>query len=157
MDILTTLLPTLGSAGVGSMLKIVSGFFDSRAAAQLEKIRLKRADVLQNRGVDLEYQKALFGNSASGASGLMTRRIVALLFSITFVWLMVWCAVYPSLPLTTLVIPESKEAGSLLWGLYSWSPHKEQSVVVTSGHLLIIGMNQIGLMTGFYFTPGGRK
>lgn len=151
------MLSMLGSAGVGSFLKIISGFFDSRAAAQMEKIRLKRADVLQNRGADLEYQKALFGNSASGASGLLTRRIVAVLFSLTFVWLMVWCAIYPSLPLTTLVIPESKEAGSLLWGLYSWTPHKEQVVSITSGHLLLMGMNQIGLMTGFYFTPGGRK
>lgn len=157
MVLLTTILSSLGSAGAGSLLKIISGWFDSRAALQSEKLKIKLADKLQHRKVDLDYQTALFGNTTAGKSGLMTRRIIAVMMASAFIWLMVWCAIYPELPLTTIIVPESKETGSILWGIYSWNPHSEYTTTITTGHLLILGMNQIGLMTGFYFTPGGRK
>lgn len=157
MDVLSLIIPLLGSAGLGSALKIVSGFFDSRANFREIREKRKALEAMENRKADLEFQKMFFGNTEGAASARLTRRMVALICTGTFAWLMVWGSIHPDLQLTTFALPENKDGSSFLWGLYS-SPGKAPiTTTITLGHIVILGMNQLAVVLSFYFTPGGRK
>lgn len=165
LELILTLLPTLGSAGAGSLLKMLGGFVQEWMAARTvekrEKMALILRDALANRQVDLEFQKQVFGgNNEDSRSSLLTRRILAIIGMCAFATIAIFCTLWPGAQLTTFVPPESTAAGDIriLWGLFSFP--KSATLVttsVTTGHLAIMSQNALVMILAFYFTPGGRK
>jgi hypothetical protein len=70
---------------------------------------------------------------------------------------MVWSCIHPDQKIVTTTNSESMEGNSFLFGLIKLSKDIPLTVEVTMGHLLLVGLSMIGLIFGFYFTPGGRK
>ncbi|MBN2068297.1 MAG: hypothetical protein JW739_01550 [Opitutales bacterium] len=158
ISLITTLMTSLGSAGFGSLLKMLSGCLDSRAAARSDAQKRELLLVLEQRKLDQAFAEALFGgNSETARQGRITRRLVALIGSATFAFLMVWAALYPDVPLTTFTLPAQPAGNSYLWGLVRTAADTPVTVEISTGHLLLVGLSHIGLIFGFYFTPGGRK
>jgi hypothetical protein len=156
--LLTTLFSSIGSAGFGSLLKMVSGYFDSKAEAQKDIQKREMLLVLQQRNMDKEFAALVFGGGAEAArQGRITRRLVALIGAASFAFLMVYCALKPNIPLTTFTVVTGSMSDSYLWGFIRIAPDAPITVEITTGHLLVVGISHIGLIFGFYFTPGGRK
>ena len=59
--LITMLLSTLGATGMGSMLKIVGGIFQSISEAKAAKERRELVRDMQIRGMDNDFQKMLVG------------------------------------------------------------------------------------------------
>ena len=57
------LLSTLGATGMGSMLKIVGGIFQSVSEAKAAKERRELVRDMQIRGMDNDFQKMLVGET----------------------------------------------------------------------------------------------
>lgn len=159
--LILTLLPMLGSAGAGSLLKMLGGiaqeFMASRSLAQREKMAL----ILQLNKSDNEFQKAVFGgNNEDSRSALFTRRILAIIGMCTFCTIAILATLFPSVQLVTFTPAEQAGGGevSIFFGLLSFP--KSASVVttvVTTGHLALMAMHALVMILAFYFTPGGRK
>ena len=165
LELILTLLPTLGSAGAGSVLKMLGGaiqeYMAARTVEKREKMALILRDALANRQADLDFQKAVFGgNNEDSRSSLVTRRILAVMGMSTFAVIAILCTCWPGVTLITFAPPELAGGGdvSVLWGFVSFP--KSAAVVttaVTTGHITLMAMNALVMILAFYFTPGGRK
>tara|TARA_R110000765_G_scaffold9042_5_gene28612 strand:- start:20217 stop:20624 length:408 start_codon:yes stop_codon:yes gene_type:complete len=115
---------------------------------------------LERTKLDIEVQKLIFGASPEGAQhSRLTRRLLALMIGITFVVCTILCAVFPTIPLVTFAA--SSGAGtqfSLLWGLVVVPTLSAgTTVVITTGHMLIVAFAMMGACFGFYFSPTFEK
>jgi hypothetical protein len=161
IELILTLLPMLGSAGAGSLLKMLGGIAQEVMAARSLERKEKMALILQSRAADLDFQKSVFGsNNEDSKSALFTRRILAILGMSTFCVIAILCTLFPASPLVTFAPQKASGGGtvSLLFGLVSFP--KSASVVtttVTTGHLALMSANALVMIMAFYFTPGGRK
>ena len=141
-----------GSAGFGSMLKIVGGFLDSMNRAREVKAEAEflREGVEHDQAI--EFQKTLMGtdNYARG-----TRRIVAVIGMLTLSFITIFSTIFPELQLITF----AREAGdwSFLFGAIS-IPLEAKTVEISLGHIAVVAATVVyPMIIGFYFTPGGRK
>ena len=161
IQLILTLLPMLGSAGAGSLLKMLGGFIQEIMAARALEKREKMALILQGRAQDVEFQKAIFGgNNEDSKSALFTRRILAIMGMFTFCAIALLAVLFPTVELVTFTPAEQSGAGevSIFFGLLSFP--KSASVgttIVTTGHLALMAMHALVMILSFYFTPGGRK
>lgn len=152
---LELLLTAGGSAGFGSLLKIIGGFFDSINAARESREQRELARDLQNHENAIEFQKALLGSD--GKYVRATRRLLALIGMCTLSALTLWSAVFPELQLVTIPAGGEGAATEILFGLFSF-PHSTETVSITLGHIAVVaGTVVYPMIIGFYFTPGGRK
>jgi len=153
-----TLLSTLGATGMGSILKIVAGIIDSRAAANEAREKREMLREAQSRELDIQWAATVFGaDTESQHYGRATRRIIAIIGVCIFGAIAIPCAFFPYAEIITFKLPEHTQPLRLLWGLITFPSGSDPTVRITSGHLAIMALTQLGLIFGFYFTPGGRK
>lgn len=162
ISLIITLISTLGATGIGSGLKMMSGFI-----ASMSEIKAKNADRelirdLERAKISVAVQKQIFGgNSEASRYSRQTRRIMAIIGGVTFMICMLIFAIFPSIPLITFATAGGVASSfSVLWGLISVpAVAAGTTVVITTGHMLIVGFAIIGLIFGFYFTPiyNGRR
>ena len=109
--LITMLLSTLGATGMGSMLKIVGGIFQSVSEAKAAKERRELVRDMQIRGMDNDFQKMLVGETDkdTGMFTRATRRLIAFMGMLNFAIISILCTIYPNTTLITFTPPESKE------------------------------------------------
>jgi len=156
ISIVTALITVCGSAGFGSVLKVISGIFDSWQANKELNAKALLAATLQQNTLDVEFQKALFSGE-DNKYARQTRRIIAVVSVFIFGFIMIWACLHPEQRIVTLTSPEAAKGSSFLWGLIQFSKDVPMTIEITMGHLILVGLSMIGLIFGFYFTPGGRK
>lgn len=155
IGLIVSLFTTLGATGLGSVLKMISGALDTRSQRLADEARLKLTHELRLRDEDKEYQKQLFGSSEAAALyGRHTRRTIAIIGVCNFAIITILCTIWPSCELTTFTIPEVREPFEFLFIKIPSS--KPITVTLTTGHLALVGIHQLAIIFGFYFTPGGR-
>ena len=157
--LITMLLSTLGATGMGSMLKIAGGAFQGISEAKAAKERRELVRDMQIRGMDIEFQKMLVGETDkdSGMFTRATRRLIAFMGMLNFAVISILCTLFPNTALVTFTPPESKEGVSLLWGLIKFPSGSEITSTITTGHISLVAITTLGAIIGFYFTPAGRK
>lgn len=157
--LITMLLSTLGATGMGSMLKIVGGAFQGVSEAKASKERRELIRDMQIKGMDIEFQKMLIGETDKDAGMFTraTRRLIAFMGMLNFFVISVLCTLYPNTKLVTFTPPESKENISLLWGLINFPSGSDLTASITTGHISLVAITTLGAIIGFYFTPAGRK
>lgn len=154
--LITMLVSTMGATGMGSALKIIGGIFDRLAAAQEAKEKRELARELQLRDADIEFQKAIFGDTEGGAFARATRRLLAIIGMLNLAAISILCTLWPSAALVTFVPPANRPDFSLFWGLVNVPLETGTTVVITTGHLALATVTILAAIIGFYFTPGGR-
>jgi hypothetical protein len=159
--LITMLVTTLGATGMGSILKIIAGIFDRAVAAREAKEKRKILREANNRGLDHDFQKQVFGDATENPTIALhsrtTRRWVAIIGMCNFFVVSVACTLFPSAELITFVLPEHREAWSFLWGLVKVPSAAPSTVVISTGHIAMGSMATLSAIIGFYFTPGGRQ
>ena len=157
--LITMLLSTLGATGMGSMLKIVCGIFQSISDAKASKERRELIRDMQIRQMDVEFQKMLVGETDkdTGMFTRTTRRLIAFMGMLNFFVISVLCTLYPNTTLITFTPPENKEKIDILWGLIKFPSGAEITTSITTGHIALVAITTLGAIIGFYFTPGGRR
>lgn len=157
MSLIIAFLTSGGAVGFGSILKMIAGIFDSKA--KREEIYAQREIIreLESRDLDLAWQQAIFGGE-DGKSARYTRRIVAIIGMLTFAVGTLWCTVFPDIPLITMESAITTTTGeySFIFGLIT-IPAENELLQITLGHIALVNYNILGMIVGFYFTPGGRK
>jgi len=157
--LVTMLLSTLGATGMGSMLKIVGGVFQSMNDAREAKQKREMARDLAAQNANLDFQKAVFGEANEDTSKFTrgTRRLIALIGMLNFAIISIICTLYPTIELITFTPPEQKQAVDLLWGLIHIPYGNTETTAITTGHISLVAISTLGAIIGFYFTPGGKK
>ena len=159
--LITMLLSTLGATGMGSMLKIVGGFVQSRNEAKEAEAKRELVRDMQQGNADLEFQKAVFGDASDDPEATIftrtTRRIIALIGMLNFATISILCTLYPGVELITFTPPENKESIKILRGLFTIPSGGEITSSITTGHISLVSIDTLGAIIGFYFTPGGKR
>ena len=157
--LVTMLLSTLGATGMGSMLKIIGGIFQSANDAREAKAKRELIRDMSMSNANAEFQKAVFGESNENTSIFTraTRRLIALIGMLNFAAISIWCTVYPNITLVTFTPPENKENWDILWGLISFPSGSDITTSVSTGHISLVAITTLGAIIGFYFTPGGKR
>ena len=150
------LVSTMGATGMGAILKIIGGIFDRRSAAAEAREQRKLARAAHENQLDIDFQKALFGNDKGGVYARATRRMLAVIGMLNLAAISVLCTIWPTVPLVTFVPPEHQRSFSVLWGIFTIPLDNGTTVVITTGHLALTTVVVLAAIVGFYFTPGGR-
>jgi hypothetical protein len=144
---------------MGSILKIVAGAYDRRAEATELKEKRKALRYAQEHKQNLEFQEQTFGkadNHEIVAYVRQTRRIIAIIGMLNFAIISILCTLYPSQIFVTFSLPEYQQGFSILWGFIKFPTDQSSTVVITTGHIALGSMVNLGAILGFYFTPGGK-
>ena len=117
--IISTILPVIGSAGFGSVLKMLAGFIESRNTAREAKERRKLAPRAcpHSEAARKWHATAFGGDNASGRYARGTRRVIAVIGVLNFAALTVLGVLYPSAELVTFAPSYTQGKISVLWGL----------------------------------------
>ena len=159
---ISTLISTIGVAGIGSVLKIVAGLLSSWQQAKADAKRLDTeleiAREQSRTSLQIQREQAVFGDSVAGAFNRWTRRGIAWMLVGTMCYIAWYSVRFPADVLTTISEPASPDVHSLLWGLVSWGGNEEpRTVDVTLGHIVILFTHMCFMCVGFYFTPDVSK
>ena len=149
IELLMSLFSVAGSAGFGSVLKIISGIIASRREHKL-------ALIAERTRRDRNFQ-AIFKPGEQSPASAMTRRTLGVMLVGTICYMGIYAVQHAMQPLVTFIIPEAKTSWSLFWGFLKAPAGKEVTVVLTLGHLAIMIINIAAMAVGFYFTPSGRR
>jgi hypothetical protein len=150
IELLIGLMTAGGSAGFGSILKIIGAWRDSVNKQKELDAQIEMQRRAKEQGYEIDFQ-GMFSDSYSKT----TRRLLALIGMVTLSIISIWCCVFPELVLTTF----SRESGSinLLFGAFSY-PVTAKTTQVTLGHIALVTSTVVyPMIVGFYFTPGGRR
>ena len=151
IELLISLFSAAGSAGLGSVLKLVAGALAGRRENKL-------ATIAATNGTAVAFQSIFgTGENAMSKESAMTRRIIAIMLVGTMCAIGILCVLDPAKDFVTCLMPEMKDGFSLLFGIIKFPSSKEVTVTLTMGHLALTFMNIGALSVGFYFTPGGRR
>jgi hypothetical protein len=157
IGLVTTLVSTMGAAGMGSVLKIVAGAIDRFAAAREMREKRKLAAEIGKGKIDVAFQEQVFGNNAGGMYARVTRRTLAIIGMLNLATISILCTIWPSVPLVTFIPPANQQNFTILWGLFKFPLAEGATVVITTGHLALSTVTILAAIVGFYFTPGGRN
>ena len=162
LGLITMLITTLGAAGMGSVLKVFAGIIDRIGSAKEKNEQRELVRDLERTKLDVEVQKAIFaGNGENAKYSRGTRRIMAIITGLTFSAVTLICTIWPSVPLVTWATSGGAVGASsfsLLWGLIAIpSALAGTTVVITTGHVVLLSMAIMGAVFGWYFTPSGRN
>lgn len=148
MELLVTLFSTVGSAGFGSVLKLLSGLIQSRRDAKLANMAAMSKNVAS-------FQ-AIFGKDGMSKASAMTRRYIALILISGGTYMACYSVMNAAQPFITFVLPEMREGFQFLF--IKFPPRKgDTTVTLTLGHVALMYLNIVALSAGFYFTPAGSK
>lgn len=156
VSLIITLITTLGATGMGSAFKMVAGFISSMSEVRSANADRELIRELERTKLSASVQKSIFGgNSVASSYARVTRRILAIMAGLTFMICMICFAIYPSIPLITFATAAGGSSTfSLLWGLITFPAIAAgTTVVITTGHMLLVGFATISCTFGFYFTP----
>lgn len=156
---LTMIITTLGAAGMASAAKMIAGIIDRIGAAKEKAQDRELIRDLERTQLDLEVQKMIFGgNGESAKYSRGTRRFMALIAGFTFSTVTILCTIWPSIPLVTFAnFAAQGSSWSLLWGLVTIpTALAGTTVVITTGHVVLLAMAMLAAVFGWYFTPSGR-
>tara|TARA_Y100000004_G_C8902368_1_gene407029 strand:+ start:783 stop:1247 length:465 start_codon:yes stop_codon:yes gene_type:complete len=152
-ELLTMFLTGGGSAALGAILK---GVFGAINDSRTQKYELELARECRGNEFALKFQEQM-SNGEGGAFTRATRRLLALILMSTLSAVVILCTLYPSAEVITLTNPSGEGSTSFFFGLIEF-PAKQSPVMVTTGHLSAYFVVILApMVTGFYFTPGGRK
>jgi len=157
--LVTMLLSTLGATGMGSMLKIVGGIFQSINEQRAAKAQRELARDLAMSKSNAALQKSIFGepNEQTASYTRATRRLIALIGMLNFATISILCTIYPTVELITFIPPEQTQEISILWGLYKMPVDQGITTSITTGHISLVSITTLGAIIGFYFTPAGKR
>lgn len=152
-ELLTMFLTGGGSAALGSILK---GFFGAINDSRQQKFELELAREVRNNEFALKFQQQM-SNGEGGKFSRATRRLLALILMSTLSAVVILCTLFPSAEIITLTNPSGEGNTSFFFGLINF-PKEQSPVALTTGHLATYFVVIIApMVTGFYFTPGGRR
>ncbi|WOO40368.1 hypothetical protein [Rubellicoccus peritrichatus] len=158
LALLATFIASVGSAGIGSILKIIAGLIDSYAARGEAREKREALRDAKKNAHNIEFAKLLYGDGETlHIFSRWTRRIVALIGVSTLAVLGILALLWPTAPIVTFYPPEQQQSFSLLWGLLTIPIRAGETVTVSSGHIALMVVSIFSMIVGFYFTPGGRK
>lgn len=158
-ELLLTLFTGGGAMGLGSIMKMVAGVFDSRAAVAEAKEHRKLLKDSENAANAIKFQQALTGDTEGGNYARHTRRFLALIGVSTLALCTIHCTLFPSeafYTLESIASGEGVQHYSFLWGLVE-IPGSDDPIQLTLGHLAATNFIALNMILGFYFTPGGRS
>ena len=152
-ELLTMFLTGGGSAALGAILKGVFGIITD---ARQQKFEIDLARESRGNQNALEFQKQL-SNGEGGKFARATRRLLAVILMSTLSAVVILCTLFPTAEIITLTNPTGEGNTSFFFGLINY-PSKQAPVVLTTGHLATYFVVIIApMVSGFYFTPGGRR
>lgn len=153
IEIITMFLTSGGSAMLGSVLK---GVFGTITDARQQKYELELARECRNNAQALEFQKQI----NTGEGGLFTRatrRMLALTLMGTLSAVVILCTLFPSAEIITTTNIGGEGKTEILFGLFSF-PQEQATLEITTGALAYYFVVVLApMVTGFYFTPSGRR
>lgn len=151
-------LTSAGPIGFGSLMKIVSGAFDTRNRNKEVERESQLLREVKERELDLEYFKLIYGDSSGASYSRATRRIVAVIGMLTFSSVVILSILWPSVQIVTFVPREVAGSGfEIGWGLLKFPNGAPLTAGVSTGHIALMGVIALEVILGFFFTPGGRK
>ena len=160
LTLIITLMSTLGATGLGSAFKMFAGLIASFGDAKNKHADRDLIRDMERTKLSAKVQLAIFGGDSEASKySRVTRRLLALIASGTFAVCMLIFAIWPSVPLITWAAGGGAGAvWSLGWGLITIpTVAAGATVIITTGHLLLVGFAMIGMAWGFYFTPAYSK
>jgi hypothetical protein len=159
LGLITMLISTLGAAGMGSVLKVFAGIIDRIGAAKEKGEQRELVRDLERTKLNIEVQKMIFGGNGENAKySRGTRRVMAVITGLTFSAVTLICTIWPSVPLVTWATSGGGSSISLFWGLITVpTALAGTTVVITTGHIVLLSMAIMGAVFGWYFTPSGRN
>lgn len=142
-----------GSAMLGSVLK---GVFGSITDSRQQKYELELARECRNNEQALAFQQQI----NTGEGGLFTRatrRMLALTLMGTLSAVVILCTLFPSAKIITTTNLTGEGTTSILFGLIS-IPAEQTTLEITTGALSYYFVVVLApMVTGFYFTPSGKR
>jgi len=152
-ELLTMFLTGGGSAALGSILK---GVFGAINDSRQQKFELELAREVRNNEQALKFQQQLT-DGEGGKFTRATRRMLALILMCTLSTVVILCTLFPSAEIVTLTNPSGEGKTEFFFGLITF-PTKQTPISLTTGHLSTYFVVIIApMVSGFYFTPGGRR
>ena len=153
IEILTMFLTSGGSAMLGSILK---GTFGMLSDSRQQKYELELARECRNNEQALKFQQQI----NSGEGGLFTRatrRLLSLILMGTLSAVVILSILFPT---ATIIAPQNvggEGKTEILFGLFSF-PSEQATLEITTGALAYYFVVVLApMVTGFYFTPSGRR
>ena len=153
IEILTMFLTSGGSAMLGSVLK---GTFGAIAESRSHKYELELARECRNNEQALKFQQQI-NSGEGGAFTRATRRLLACILMSTLSAVVILCTLFPSAEIVTLTNQNGKGSYEFLFGLIN-IPSQQAVVEITTGSLAYYFVVVLApMVTGFYFTPSGKR
>jgi hypothetical protein len=153
IEILTMFLTSGGSAMLGSVLK---GVFGAITDSRQNKYELELARECRNNAQALEFQKQI----NSGEGGLftrVTRRLLAVIIMSTLSAVIILSILFPE---ATIIAPQNIGGEGnieIFFGLITF-PKEQATLEITTGALAYYFVVVLApMVTGFYFTPSGKR
>lgn len=154
LALFSSLITVMGSAGLGSILKIAAVIVGKIGEAKKWRAKQDLVRELQQSKATLRYEKLLYGDTKVGMANTLTRRAVALIAVVGVCSVTILGTIWPDTPLVTLT--DTEGTVHLLFGLVSYPVNADKPVVLSSGHLAVIGLSLLSACLGFVGTdPAG--
>jgi len=150
IELLIGLMTAGGSAGFGSILKMIGGAIASSQEAKMLREEKELIREIEKYDQAIEFQKQIMSDNYTKHS----RRLIGVIGMLSLSFISIWCCIFPELILTTF----SRDSGSfdLLFGAISY-PVTAKTTQITLGHIALVTSTVVyPMIVGFYFTPSGR-
>jgi hypothetical protein len=150
IGLFSSLLTVMGSAGLGSILKIVAVVVGKIGEAKKWKAKQELVRELQHNKANIRYERLLYGDTKVGMANTLTRRVIGFVAVTGVVCVTLLSTIWPDVPLVTLT--DGEGTAKFLFGLVEFPVNKERPVVLSSGHLAVIGLSLLSACLGFIGT-----
>jgi hypothetical protein len=150
IGLFSSLLTVMGSAGLGSILKIAAVVVGKLGEAKKWRAKQDLVRELQNQKANIRYEKLLYGDTKVGMANTLTRRVIGTIAVLGVCSVTLLSTIWPDVPLVTLT--DGDGTAKFLWGLFELPVNQEKPVILSSGHLAVIGLSLLSACLGFIGT-----
>ena len=151
----STLITALGAAGGGSIFKMLTALVSRVGEAKRLQAKQDLVREVKEGNLNVQIQKAIFGDSKGGLYEHRTRRIVAVVAVTVLGIIGLLGTIFPSAPLLTLDARDGHL--DILWGLFSIPVQEDKVESITTGHLAVAVVSILAAVIGFYGTPSAGE